>query len=304
MPRLGIIGGGIALAVLGLLLGAQALGLLDGARRPASAPADTRVVPGQAAPAPDQPRPDLAHLPEAELDVELAKPKSGFGGGSAFPVGPTGVVMTAAHVVQGCKTVFLSDRKLFSYRSVRVRSLDWATDLALLEADEPLEPLPMLATTPGQGTSGFHVGFPNGNPGVSTSSLLAWSSMEKGRRVEGTIRREPVLIWAERGRDPKEFEPLGGASGAPTLSADGQVIGVTLGASPRRGRIMAATPESVAALLAREGLPPPTDVSPATAEKIASQGKGLREERRVLKVICDRKEALPIGQTRRLRQKG
>jgi serine protease Do len=66
-----------------------------------------------------------------------------------------------------------------------------------------------------------------------------------------TIVEEPVLAWAEQGRTSGLRGSLAGISGGPAFSANGQVIGVTIAESARRGRIYTAAPTSILRLSPR-----------------------------------------------------
>jgi hypothetical protein len=89
---------------------------------------------------------------------------------------------------------------------------------------------------------------------------------------------------------------LAGLSGAPTLDAAGQVVGVTLSETPRRGKIYSTTPASLAAALRLAG-PTKTVESPdgvldgAVGEPITVENYGrvadsLRRDLRVVRVAC------------------
>ena len=69
----------------------------------------------------------------------------------------------------------------------------------------------------------------------------------------------------------------------------GEVIGVMVAASERRGRVMTSDPSSVRWLLAEAGLMP--DPSARTTDlavgNFVGRGDDLREGLRVAKVICD-----------------
>jgi S1-C subfamily serine protease len=134
------------------------------------------------------------------------------------------------------------------------------------------------------GQRAFHVGFPQGRPGEAYSRLIGRETLvARGRySVE-----EPVLAWAELGRTSGLRGSLAGISGGPAFSANGQVIGVTIAESARRGRIYTAAPTSVLRLLRVEqveaqGLPAPR----LTADNYGQQSDDLRRELAVAQVVC------------------
>jgi hypothetical protein len=98
---------------------------------------------------------------------------------------------------------------------------------------------------------------------------------------------EPVLAWAELGRTSGLSGSLAGISGGPALAANGQVIGVTVAESARRGRIYTAAPSSILRLLRveqvqAEGTPAPR-MSP---EQYGQQADDLRRALAVAQVVC------------------
>jgi hypothetical protein len=64
--------------------------------------------------------------------------------------------------------------------------------------------------------------------------------MKLGGRLRGTA---PVLTWAELQRYPDDLPSLSGISGGPMLDDRGNVIGIIVAASVRRGRNYTVAPE-------------------------------------------------------------
>jgi hypothetical protein len=98
---------------------------------------------------------------------------------------------------------------------------------------------------------------------------------------------EPVLAWAELGRTSGLRGSLAGISGGPAIAANGQVIGVTVAESARRGRIYTAAPSSILRLLrveqvAAEGRPGPR----MTPDNYGQESDDLRRELVVAQVVC------------------
>ena len=98
---------------------------------------------------------------------------------------------------------------------------------------------------------------------------------------------EPVLAWAEQGRTSGLRGSLAGISGGPALAANGQVIGVTIAESARRGRIYTAAPSSIARLLGVEqveaqGAPAPR----LTSDNYGQESDDLRRQLAVAQVVC------------------
>ena len=218
---------------------------------------------------------------DPEVLVE-APTEAANGVGTAFAVDDAGVWLTARHVVDGCARVGVVAGP------GRVIRADWrvhpGADLAILTTRGGPEPLPVspdLALFEGQ--RGFHVGFPQGEPGEVTSRLLGRETLVVTGRGE---RSEPVLAWAEAGRSRGLRGSLGGLSGAPALDAAGRVIGVTVAEAPRRGRIYTTGPETFAEAL--EEAPPDSTaggvpLSPQTYGRVAD---ALRRDLSIAQVIC------------------
>ena len=81
---------------------------------------------------------------------------------------------------------------------------------------------------------------------------------------------------------------LAGLSGAPVLDAKGQVIGVTLAESPRRGRIYSATRRDIRTALAASGQKPAVFAQgqPITTDNYGRAADGLRRNLSVAEVVC------------------
>lgn len=220
---------------------------------------------------------------DPEVLVEVGPVSSGMG--SAFAISEEGWWLTARHVVDGCQHVGLVVSR---GAAVPVREVKRAlfADIALLRTDQAPAAL-ALDTSEREfqiGQRAFHVGFPQGRPGEAYSRLIGRETLvARGRySVE-----EPVLAWAELGRTSGLRGSLAGISGGPAFSANGQVIGVTIAESARRGRIYTAAPTSVLRLLRVEqveaqGLPAPR----LTADNYGQQSDDLRRELAVAQVVC------------------
>ncbi len=136
-----------------------------------------------------------------------------------------------------------------------------------------------------RGQDGFHFGYPRGQPGDVHGELM-------GRiKVRGSRVLEPGILWAEIEREPSNDLPLGGLSGGPVLGPGGDVIGLAIAASPRRGRVTSAAPESLHDVMARAGLrqaaaparPPVVNVA---ASNYAAFGDQLRQRMSVARILC------------------
>jgi S1-C subfamily serine protease len=210
-------------------------------RRPLPAPA-IAPAPRVAEPAPQRIRRPLP-VPASEdpaLGVTVADiPPGKLALGTAFAVG-RGVWLTARHVANpGCARVVM----VIGGTNVlaAIGYLHPEADLALLRTKSQAMPiLPLSIATPAYGETGFSFGFPSGTLGGAEGELMGRARMQLGGRLAGTA---PVLAWAEVRRFPDSLESLGGISGGPMLDDDGTVVGISVAASDRRGRIFTVAPE-------------------------------------------------------------
>lgn len=220
---------------------------------------------------------------DPEVLVEVGPVSSGLG--SAFAISPDGWWLTARHVVDACDRVGLivSRGAATPVRDVKVALF---ADLALLKTDRA--PAALALDTSERsfqvGQRAYHVGFPQGRPGEAYSRLIGRETLVARGRYEF---EEPVLAWAELGRTSGLRGSLAGISGGPALAANGQVIGVTVAESSRRGRIYTAAPSSILRLLRVEQVRAEGNAAPRfSPEGYGQQADDLRRSLAVAQVIC------------------
>lgn len=230
---------------------------------------------------------------DPEVLVEVGPASSGLG--SAFAISDRGWWITARHVVDACDQVGLIVSRAAAAPVTEVKVALFA-DLALLKTDRAPEPL-ALDTSERQfqvGQRAYHIGFPQGRPGEAYSRLIGRETLVAQGRYES---EEPVLAWAELGRTAGISGSLAGMSGGPALAANGQVIGVTVAESTRRGRIYTASPSSILRLLRVEQVE--ADGAPAprlTPENYGEQADDLRRALAIAQVVCITGDDRPIAQ--------
>ena len=220
---------------------------------------------------------------DPEILVEVGPVSSGMG--TAFAISQDGWWLTARHVVDGCEHVGLIVSRGAAARVLEVRRALFA-DLALLKTDRAPEAL-AIDTSERRlqvGQRAFHVGYPQGRPGEAYSRLIDRETLVAHGRYDV---EEPVLAWAEQGRTSGLRGTLAGISGGPAFAANGQVIGVTIAESARRGRIYTAAPSSIMRLLrveqvTAEGAPAPR----LTADNYGQESDDLRRQLAVAQVVC------------------
>lgn len=263
--------------IYGLVVGAIIIVLfrIDAPHRNDAPPALDGPTTGQILPPPS--------VFDPEVIVDVGPVSSGLG--TAFAISAEGWWVTARHVVDSCAKVGIIVGRNAAVEVVDRRMAQFA-DLALLRTPNAPNAL-TLNTAERQfrvGQAAYHVGFPQGRSGEAASRLIGRETLiARGRYAFD----EPVLAWAETGRTGDLRGSLAGMSGGPALGANGQVIGVTVAESSRRGRIYTATPSSILRLLevenvTAEGAPGPR----LTADNYGEQADDLRRGLAVAQVVC------------------
>jgi S1-C subfamily serine protease len=236
---------------------------------------------------PDAPETGAFLPPPSQYDpavlVEVGPVASGMG--SAFAISEDGWWLTARHVVDGCEAVGLIVSRGAAARVTDVKRALFA-DIALLKTESA--PVSLAIDTSERrfqiGQRAFHVGFPQGRPGEAYSRLIGRETLVARGRYD---IEEPVLAWAELGRTSGLRGSLAGISGGPAISASGQVIGVTVAESARRGRIYTAAPSSILRLLRVEQVEPQGAPSPRlTPDNYGQESDDLRRDLVVAQVVC------------------
>lgn len=203
--------------------------------------------------------------------------------GAAFSVSQHGLWVTAGHVVRDCQRIILLVAEGRGVVATATFAPD--ADLALLSTEGGAPALPLFEGRLRSGARGFHPGFPRGRPGELTSRFIGRDTLPADRRSQP---RRSVLAWAETGRTEGAEGALYGLSGAPVLDNLGQVVGVTVGESPRRGRIYTTDPDSVLHLVTSAGVAP----APLRKHQLISVGnygqvaEDLRRSLSVAQVVC------------------
>jgi S1-C subfamily serine protease len=180
--------------------------------------------------------------------------------GTSFPLGH-GLWLTARHVVAtDCAQIVLiiDGNNVFA----KINYLDPNADLAVLQtAAVGAPPLPIEPADPAPDESAYAFGFPKGMLGGTEDQLMGRARMRLGGRLMGEA---PVLTWTELQRYPDDLPSLSGISGGPMLDENGNVIGIIVAASVRRGRNYTVAPEILHAIQHELGLVgPQPDQTPA-----------------------------------------
>lgn len=191
-------------------------------------------------PPPPMPQPmgPGSEAPLFTVDIE-AIPQGYTARGTSFPLG-NGLWLTARHVAnEDCNQIILivDGNNLEAH----IKYLDPNADLAVLQtAAVPVPSLPIGRDMPSEDASAYAFGFPKGVLGATADQLMGRARMRLGGRLMGTA---PVLTWSEVDRFPEDLESLSGISGGPMLDENGNVVGIIVAASTRRGRNYTVAPE-------------------------------------------------------------
>jgi len=236
---------------------------------------------------PDAPETGAFLPPPSQYDpavlVEVGPVASGMG--SAFAISEDGWWLTARHVVDGCGAVGLIVSRGAAARVTDVKRALFA-DIALLKTESA--PVALALDTSERrfqiGQRAFHVGFPQGRPGEAFSRLIGRETLIARGRYD---IEEPVLAWAELGRTSGLRGSLAGISGGPAIAANGQVIGITVAESARRGRLYTAAPSSIMRLLRVEQVAAQgTPAERLTPDNYGQASDDLRRNLAIAQVVC------------------
>ena len=228
---------------------------------------------------------------DPEVLVDVGPATSGVG--TAFAIDETGWWLTARHVVADCKDVGIIVGRRAAVRVKMVKPAPFA-DIALLKTEKAPESLAldMREDQLRIGQLAFHVGFPQGRQGEAVSRLYRREKLVAHGRFDN---EEPVLAWAELGRTQGLNGSLAGMSGGPVFDAQGNVIGITIAESARRGRIYTASPASIVRLLGLAKVEPVGEQAPAmTRANYGPKSDQLRRALAVAQVVCVAEDVAPV----------
>jgi hypothetical protein len=237
-------------------------------------------------------RPD-AEKPEPPVSI-LSSPSSNekYSFGTAHAAGPNGLWLTARHVIDHCRTVTVEGGSILTQLMVIEITAHERADVALIRTSalgRAPQPLPIAAKNE-DAAVGYEVGFPEGKPAAFASRYIGNT---RARRIGTHPSENDSMVWAIASRVNAGEGDLQGLAGAPVLDKTGRAIGVVVGESVRRGRIITTLPEASwelvqsvhnAGVQASTGGPESLgfDSYPAVA-------RDLLTSRRVARVVCEEK---------------
>ncbi|MDH3233628.1 MAG: serine protease [Alphaproteobacteria bacterium] len=204
--------------------------------------------------------------------------------GTAFSIDSRGLWMTARHVVDSCPKAYIltGPRRGMLVKRVYIHR---SADIAFVTTDRGAPAFAFAWDTLRIGQTGYHFGYPKGQPGDVKSRLLGRRVM----RVHGRYSTaEPIVAWVERVRIPDTYEGLGGISGGPAFDTQGRVIGVTVAGTVRRGRVYTTAAVSMRAALARARitLGDGQSVGAIPGTGFADFARALRGRLSIAKIVC------------------
>lgn len=211
--------------------------------------------------------------------------RSGVSIGTAFSIDAEGIWLTARHVTDGCSQVGLRGRN--GWVRATTAWMHPRADLAVLRTQGGAAAFTLSSDTLVLGQDGFGMGFPQGKPGAVHGRLIGRSQMQAEGRFNG---RAPTLSWAEQRRQPNFEGTLGGISGGPMLDARGNIIGVMVAESPRRGRFETLAPEVLTSLTtpdrALRRAPQGSTAVTVLRDNFGRSADGLRERLQITQAVC------------------
>lgn len=241
----------------------------------------------------DVPRPpssDIAQVsdfgpPPQFDDIELVSPATPAPRvGTAFSISYRGHWLTAKSNIAGCENLGI-EVAAGHYLRADLTITSPKENIAVLES-EPISDGLRLAEV-GQldsGMLGFLVGYPKMKAGEIALRLLSPLHRTKAKPAQNLL---PVISWAETGRTNGLWGDLKGINGSPLISAQGDVVGVAVGHSRRRGRFYATGLAGIATLLAEAEITPRGEgVPPLGLTDYGDGADALRRTHQIVPVVC------------------
>jgi hypothetical protein len=209
--------------------------------------------------------------------------------GTAYAIGPHGLWLTARHVVDHCRAVTVEGGSVLTQLLVIEITAHERADVAVIRTTAMglnVKPLPVAAKSE-ETPEGFEIGFPGGRPAAFASRYIGST---RARRVGAHPSENDSMVWAIASQVNRGDGELAGLAGGPVLDATGRAIGVVVGQSLRRGRIVTTLPEVGWEVMqsAHVGVAAaPKGESDITLESYPAVSRDLLLSRRVARVVCE-----------------
>jgi S1-C subfamily serine protease len=227
-----------------------------------------------------------ADLPQVDITTE--KIPNGFTErGTSFYLG-NDLWMSARHVLNDecAHIIMIVDGKNVA---AQLKYTDDDADLAVVQAKVPEVPaLPLETADPAGDDAAYAFGFPQGILGGTAGSYLGRTRLKLGGFLSGSAA---VLAWSENSRYPNELDSIAGISGGPVIDEKGNVVGVIVAASVRRGRDYTVAPEIMLSAKRRFGDaqgPEPVPVRDLVTPPVAlsKSADAMKKSNRIVETYC------------------
>ncbi|HWE74720.1 MAG TPA: serine protease [Stellaceae bacterium] len=227
-----------------------------------------------------------ADLPSVDITTDKI-PKGFTERGTSFYLG-NDFWMSARHVLNAeCANIIM----IVAGKNVaaQLKYTDENADLAVVRAQVPEVPaLPIETGDVQEDDAAYAFGFPQGVLGGTAGAYLGRTRLKLGGFLSGSA---PVLAWTETSRFPDELDSIAGISGGPVIDEKGNVVGIIVAASVRRGRDYTVAPEILRGVaqqldgLARvEPVPVRNLVTPPVSLSAAAQS--MKTSARIVETYC------------------
>ena len=248
-----------------------------------------------------------------EVRIASSDKKAGqHSSGTAFLINSENTWLTARHVVEGCKNIYLSSQFATTYTNRRtnnvtksrfipakLKALDSRSDSALLVAEGDFsnkQPQPLTLGKPYQklktGDAGFIIGYPKGEHGEVAlhfeKSVLAEQAFPNG------IIHYEMDKWSIEKRNTATNANQG-LSGGPVINHQGAVVGINAAGLNKSRRFLGSSStvplDALHAFLKKHRLHRSLSRHPngfINQLSYKNIGRNMRKNQQVVKVFCER----------------
>jgi serine protease Do len=228
-----------------------------------------------------------ADLPLVDITTEKI-PQGLTERGTSFYVG-NDLWMSARHVINDeCdRIIMIVDGKNVD---AKIKYLDDGADFAVMHAQVPkvVPPLPIETQEMENEGTAYSFGFPQGILGGTSVTYLGRTKLKLGGFLSGSAS---VLAWTETDRYPSELDSIAGISGGPVIDQRGNVVGIIVAASVRRGRNYTVAPEILRDVAKKVGTA--TDADPASVRSLvtppvtlSTSAEAMNKSTRIVETYC------------------
>jgi S1-C subfamily serine protease len=228
-----------------------------------------------------------ADLPLVDITTEKI-PEGLTERGTSFYVGDD-LWMSARHVINDeCdRIIMIADGKNVD---AQIKYLDDSADFAVVHAQmqKAVPALPLETQEMKEDDTAYIFGFPQGMLGATAGSYLGRTRLKLGGLLSGSA---PVLAWTETSRYPNDLDSIAGISGGPVVDENGNVVGIIVAASVRRGRDYSVAPEILRNVAQQLITTPDADPSPVRnlvtpPVALSASADAMSKSTRIVETYC------------------